>query len=340
MEEKQAETLPQKQQTPPVMENVAPQQPVQTPKESGGLPKWVMYILIVAIGLGVAGIGVGVYYYLTKEDKEEVAPEVTTTDTSDTDTTTDDQDTTDTDTNDTDTTEESDQPTQQPQDKEISYVWYEDDYVKFQYPKGWDVTILTHESPKAELDKKVYINQIENYSGVYSIKITNNDDFSFEIYRDGETGRPYKIYDQNNPNQIEFYEEFAMCSAVLELSKKPVLLNIEEYDIMFLGIAQSTILEHTMTPVSSMFACEEINIPQKDAVYVGRDNDEGNFRSFENVLSEEVDLPCLGSVPNEPQFRSQFGFRLSCPAGDDDKFTECFEFLKTFFDSSEEVSVN
>jgi len=83
MEEKQPEKTILQQQTPPVMENTPPQQPVQTPQKKGFFPKWGIYVVIAVFALGVSGVGVGAYYYLTKEDKEGAAPEVSTSDTTD-----------------------------------------------------------------------------------------------------------------------------------------------------------------------------------------------------------------------------------------------------------------
>jgi len=138
MEDKQPETIPQQQQTPPVMENIAPQQPAQAPQIKGTFPKWIMYILIVVIGLAVAGIGVGAYYYLTKEDEEEAAPEASTTDTSDT--TTNDQDTTDTDTDDTDTT-----------DAYEGWNDYSNEGYNYQikYPSDWEISEADDPNGKA-----------------------------------------------------------------------------------------------------------------------------------------------------------------------------------------------
>jgi len=122
----QQNPIPDKQ-AHPIMENAAPQQPAQPTQKKGAFPKWVMYVLIVAIGLGVGGIGIGAYYYLTKEDKEEAAPEVTTIDTSDSDTTNDTTQPADTDTT----------------DEYEGWKTYRDDVdgFLFKYPSDWKLSV-------------------------------------------------------------------------------------------------------------------------------------------------------------------------------------------------------
>jgi hypothetical protein len=100
---------------------------------------------------------------------------------------------------------EEQETTENPSD-EIDFVWYEDEFVKFQYPEGWEVEVNTW-------------NEVKMYYG--DLSGFKNDDFIVSIALISNGVKIFYIYNNQYVHAGDFYlQEFKYFPAKNQLSIK------------------------------------------------------------------------------------------------------------------------
>jgi hypothetical protein len=115
----------------------------------------------------------------------------------------------------------------------IEYVWYEDDHVRFEYPKGWEVGVETGKIKPKDL--------YEIAPNIYKILVKNSKDGSYlEIYDPGGLGWPTWDLDLNTDKIIGSESPHEV---VYELNSKPEIISnrVKGHDLSFIGFVPGSI---------------------------------------------------------------------------------------------------
>ncbi|MBN2015380.1 hypothetical protein JW766_00935 [Candidatus Dojkabacteria bacterium] len=198
---------------------------------------------------------------------------------------------------------------QTPEKKEFfEYVWYEDEYIKFQYPKGWTV------ETKDDKDPISYIGS--DLQGVQQISIENSD-MSLMITIPAGHGADEYIYDFSKPLELSVEYDVGETEGgpkTIKLKNKPLMYDLEEYDITLLGILEkfSAIGEDPHT------------------LFIVGKKEGDTFTSYGFVMTEFDFLAYDeegGDNPHE--------LMVNCSLEDKVDFDKCSEFVNQFFVSVE-----
>jgi hypothetical protein len=272
----------------------------QLSNKSSGISLVVLIVLGILVLAGAISIGL---YILTKNKrKEDDIPIITTT------TPEDDINAETGDVN-------NDSGIQEGEITFFEYIWYEDEYIKFQYPKEWNVTINTDKDPiiynstyeNNEKNQAKGVQRIDiKFEDIYTLLMTipskNNNIYSFEHGWDKYT------YYFNKPNEIEWSADVMFEGPQYhELTKSPLIFVTEKYDILL-----------------ALFSRED-----RDLLLLGEEFEDKYIghvpliREFDFMAVDENGENIVTSID------------ITCPTDTKEEFDICSEFLNQFFKTVE-----
>jgi hypothetical protein len=207
-------------------------------------------------------------------------------------------------------------PEEPTEEVDLNFVWYEDEFVKFMYPEGWDLSLFTYEK-LAEI----------------------------EMYQDPNGGDPLPGYveigvstSQYNDSQISFY--FSGPISGKSFGPGPLRYNSRDQSVFLVyptgPDTEEIVEEYTLFSTPSIY---EFTSPNFSAVFLddsieSKDYETNLFLSFDGEEDEYY-----GEFDRRLFFRDSDGsLELSVTCEDPNLAPIFVEALQTFFDTYEELA--
>ena len=189
------------------------------------------------------------------------------------------------------------------------YEWYEDDYIKFQYPKGAEIEVVNDKN-KGDWYKGY------DSSGVYHINIMISEDINFWVGLRLGRGIGVTTYDLSKPFEIVSAPDVILETTDIKttnLDVEPQIYTTEVYNVSLIYIEET--LESDKAIKQYIFQGELMN-----SVFSGSDIWEYNFDFL--AVDEVNGLHTLD---------------IDCDVTTSKSFSQCTEFVNQFFVTVEET---
>ena len=265
--------------------SVATEQPKQPPKEGDKKKQTILWIILAVAVLILIGLGIYWYFYQRQGTVDQDA----------------------------DQQNENQNVEDETEEQYFEYVWYEDDYIRFMYPRGWEVTV---DDGQIEAEGSFL-------DGVASITLVSSEqEYRVDFTLDAGGGDECSyIYDSNLPlmlNQhcIELGDSTGGDREVA-LASEPQRLDIEEYGLVFLCFSEVD---------NCLAGTEESGIWSSDGGWV-EPTVPFDFLGGTGVW-HDVDMD---------EWDDYFIISPSCPVSSDEEAYKCLEFIEVFFETVERL---
>lgn len=205
----------------------------------------------------------------------------------------------------------------------FEYIEYEDEYVRFEYPKGWKVNVKSG---------KITTPMDNGFDGVYSINIGGENGWGLSLVQaEGGFGiESTSVYNSKN-NTIEYQDYTENTSHKYELSNLVFIKNIERLGVINI-YPQNTYKDWWTSEVS-----------QTSEVVVASETEKGiyelmHFLPSGEIIGGEWDLKTEKMRGQLGTSRDSLFYELNCLDVVSEKDADkCAEFINRFFDSADRV---